>query len=152
MVWFFYICRGDKRSWSEISCSYCGRVTRHLRLFSTRRNFPRAAQFFFVFFPLVQPESTQTKKNCAARGKFRPVENSLYCAYEAVVSTTRCSHLSPMQIGVREDAAGGLQPPPPPQFFENYLFGQKLSCHSGNDGLVWLDEYIDPWNKILLRN
>ena len=42
-----------------------------LRLFSARRNFPRAAQFFFVFFRLVQPESPQTKKNCAPRGKFR---------------------------------------------------------------------------------
>ena len=48
-----------------------------LRLFSTRRNFPRAAQFFFVFFRLVLPESSQTKKNCAAPGKFRLVENSL---------------------------------------------------------------------------
>ena len=31
----------------------------------------------FVFFRLVLPESSQTKKNCAARGKFRLVENSL---------------------------------------------------------------------------
>ena len=44
---------------------------------STRRNFPRAAQFFFVFFRLVLPENSHTKKNCAARGIFRLVENSL---------------------------------------------------------------------------
>ena len=42
---------------------------------------------------------------------------------------------TPTFIGVREGGAGGLQPPP--QTFENhYLFRQKLSCHSGNDGLV----------------
>ena len=50
-----------------------------LRLFSARRNFPRAAQFFFVFFRLVQPESPQTKKNCAPRG------NSAYTAKNAQV-------------------------------------------------------------------
>ena len=33
--------------------------------------------FFFVFFRLVLPESSQTKKNCAARGNFRLMENSL---------------------------------------------------------------------------
>ena len=31
---------------------------------------------------------------------------------------------------------GGAAPPPPPNFLRIYLFGQKLSCHSGNDGLV----------------
>ena len=37
-------------------------------------------------------------------------------------------------IGVREGGAGGASPPP--NFLRIYLFGQKLSCHSGNDGLV----------------
>ena len=36
-----------------------------LRPFSTRRNFRRTAQFFFVFFRSVLPESSQTKKNSA---------------------------------------------------------------------------------------
>ena len=48
-----------------------------VKAFSTKRNFPCAAQFFFVFFLLVLPESSQTKKNCAARGKLRLVENGL---------------------------------------------------------------------------
>ena len=48
-----------------------------LRLFSTRRNFPRAAQFFFVCELSGRTNRKKTKKNCAARGKFRLVENSL---------------------------------------------------------------------------
>ena len=51
---------------------------RVLRLFSTRRNFPRAAQFFFVCELSGKTNLKKTKKNCAARGKFRLVENSLY--------------------------------------------------------------------------
>ena len=37
-------------------------------------------------------------------------------------------------IGVREGGAGGAAAPP--IFLRIYLFGQKLSCHSGNDVLV----------------
>ena len=40
-------------------------------------------------------------------------------------------------IGVREGGAGGGGgAAAPPKFLRIYLFGQKLSCHSGNDGLV----------------
>ena len=37
-------------------------------------------------------------------------------------------------IGVRKGGAGGAAAPP--NFLRIYLFGQKLSCHSGNDVLV----------------
>ena len=48
-----------------------------LRLFSTKRNIPRGAEFLFVFFQLVLPESSHTKKNSAPRGMFLLVENNL---------------------------------------------------------------------------
>ena len=48
-----------------------------LWLFSTRRNIPRVAEFFFVFFKLGLPESSHTQKNSAPRGIFRLVESSL---------------------------------------------------------------------------
>ena len=44
------------------------------RLFSTRRDFPRGAEFSFVFSHSTAPK---TKKNSAPRGKCRLVENSL---------------------------------------------------------------------------
>ena len=48
-----------------------------MRNFSTRRNFPRAAEFFFVCELSGRTNRKKTKKNCAARGKFRLVENGL---------------------------------------------------------------------------
>ena len=65
-----------------------------LGLFSTRRNFPRRTKFCFVLFRLVLPESSQTKKNSAPRGKFRLVENSLKTCltYDAHRPTRRLSH------------------------------------------------------------
>ena len=54
--------------------------------------------------------------------------------------TQRCLPLV-FTIGVREDRAAA-----PPIFLEISLFGQKVSCHSGNDvsTVWWLDESIHP--------
>ena len=57
--------------------SVCIYSMRTLRSFSTRRNFPRVVQLFFVC-ELSGRTNRKTKKYCAARGKFRLVENSLY--------------------------------------------------------------------------
>ena len=60
--------------------TFCRRKCRcksTLRLFSTKRNISRRAEFFFVFPELVVLESSHTKKNSAPRGIFRLVENSL---------------------------------------------------------------------------
>ena len=47
-----------------------------------------------------------------------------------------------ISIDVREGGAGGAAASLP-ICSKIYLFGQKLSCNSGND--IWcLDEYIDP--------
>ena len=54
-----------------------GGVGYYLRLFSTRRNFPGAAQLFFVCELPGKTNRKKTKKNCAAHGKLRLVENSL---------------------------------------------------------------------------
>ena len=47
--------------------------TMQLRPFSTRRNFPRGAEFLFVFSNIVPPEKSQDKEKFRARGKFRLV-------------------------------------------------------------------------------
>ena len=49
----------------------------HLRLFSTRRNIPRGAEFFFVCELSGRTNLKKTKKISAPRGIFRLVENSL---------------------------------------------------------------------------
>ena len=53
------------------------------RVFSTRRNFSRAAQFFFVCELSGRANGKKTKKKCAARGKFRLVKNSLYTGIDS---------------------------------------------------------------------
>jgi hypothetical protein len=52
-------------------------IFRVLRPFSTRRTFPRGAEFLFVF-SYFYPKNQKTKKNSAPRVKFRLVENGLY--------------------------------------------------------------------------
>ena len=47
-----------------------------LRTFFTRRNFPRGAEFLFIFSNYFHPRNHKTKKNSTPRGKFRLVENS----------------------------------------------------------------------------
>ena len=56
-------------------------------MFSTRRNFPPAAEFFFVCERSGRTNRKKTKKNCAARGKFRLVENGLKSGYIVIQDT-----------------------------------------------------------------
>ena len=49
-----------------------------LRPFCTRRNFPRGAEFLFVFSNYFQPRNHTTKRNSTPRRKFRLVQNGLY--------------------------------------------------------------------------
>ena len=53
------------------------------RLFSTGRNFPRAAQFFFVCEPSARTNRKKTKKNCAENSAqwktaFKPLLNGFF--------------------------------------------------------------------------
>ena len=58
----------------KIFCLYFTKSTSPSRLFSARRNFPHAAEFFFVCELSGRTNRKKTKKNCAARGKFSLVE------------------------------------------------------------------------------
>ena len=69
-----------------------------------------------------------------------PCREHLSCKHRQSRGMDCKSHAKPsfryisIFIGVREGGAGGGCSPP--NFLRIYLFGQKLSCYSGNDGLV----------------